>query len=160
MRRILSAADARNRLADALRQAESSDLVLITRYREPVAALVGGERLERLERLEDAPGAATTATGAATGAPTGGPSPTPPKRKPPNRRPKPTSKRVWASLAKEPEVVMEEAFAEAAARDPERLREWVVLVDGERHQLRLLRKFQKRYRFRIVLDFFHVLERL
>ncbi len=39
MRRILSAADAKNRLADALRQAESSDLVLITRYRKPVAAL-------------------------------------------------------------------------------------------------------------------------
>ncbi len=47
MRRILSAADAKNRLADALRQAESSDLVLITRYRKPVAALVGGERLAR-----------------------------------------------------------------------------------------------------------------
>ena len=89
------------------------------------------------------------------------PNPRRPKRKPPKRRrPKPTSKRVWASLAKEPEEMMEEAFAEAAARDPECLREWVVLVDGERHQLRLLRKFQKRYRFRIVLDFFHVLERL
>ncbi len=55
-RRFLSAADARNQLADALRQAEAGDLVLITRYRKPVAALIGGERLERLQRLDDAPG--------------------------------------------------------------------------------------------------------
>lgn len=90
------------------------------------------------------------------------PNPRQPKRRPHKKRPrpKPTSKRVWASLAKEPEEVMAEAFAEAATRDPQRHREWVVLVDGERHQLRLLRKFQKTHRFRIVLDFFHVLERL
>ncbi len=68
MRRTLSAADAKNRLADALRQAESGDLVLITRYRKPVAALVGGERLERLERLEEAP-AEAAAEGEAAGAP-------------------------------------------------------------------------------------------
>ena len=53
MRRTLSAADAKNRFADALRQAESGDLVLITRYRKTVAALVGGERLKRLERPAD-----------------------------------------------------------------------------------------------------------
>ncbi len=68
MRRTLSAADAKNRFADVLRQAESGDLVLITRYRKPVAALVGGPRLERLERLEDAPAAA--------------PSPAPPEAQP------------------------------------------------------------------------------
>ncbi len=38
MRRTISAADAKNRLADALRQAEAGELVLITRYRKPVAA--------------------------------------------------------------------------------------------------------------------------
>ena len=35
-----------------------------------------------------------------------------------------------------------------------------MLVDGDPHQLRLLRRFQKRYSFRIPLDFFHVLEYL
>ncbi|MCP4203232.1 MAG: ISKra4 family transposase, partial [bacterium] len=75
-------------------------------------------------------------------------------------RPRPRSKRVWASLARQPEEVMAEAFAEAAARDPQRRRTWVVLVDGEPHQLRLVRRFQKQYQFQIVLDFFHVLQRL
>jgi hypothetical protein len=86
----------------------------------------------------------------------------PPRRKRKQRkaRPRPTSKRVWASLARQPEKVMAEAFAEAAARDPQRRRTWVVLVDGEHNQLRLLRRFQKQYPFQIVLDFFHVLQRL
>ncbi len=48
-RRILSAADAKNGFADALRQAESGELILITRYRKTVAALLGGERLKQLE---------------------------------------------------------------------------------------------------------------
>ena len=82
------------------------------------------------------------------------------KRKQKQARPRPTSKRVWASLARQPEKVMAEAFAEAAARDPQRRRTWMVLVDGEPHQLRLVRRFQKQYQFQIVLDFFHVLQRL
>ncbi len=52
MRRTLSAADAKNRLSDALRQAENGDLVVITRYRKPVAALVDAGRLEQLERAD------------------------------------------------------------------------------------------------------------
>ncbi len=52
MRRILTAADARKQLADALRHAESGDLVVITRYRKPVAALMGAAQLEHFERLE------------------------------------------------------------------------------------------------------------
>ncbi len=54
MRRILSAADARNRLADALRQAESSDLVLITRYRKPVAALQPSDMYGSIYHLSSA----------------------------------------------------------------------------------------------------------
>ena len=76
------------------------------------------------------------------------------------RRPRPSAKRVWASLERDPSRVMAEAFSEAAARDPERRRQWVVLVDGEAHQLRLLRRYRKQYNFRIVMDFYHVLERL
>ncbi len=52
MRRTLSAAAAKNRLSDALRQAENGDLVIITRYRKPVAVLVDARRLELLERAE------------------------------------------------------------------------------------------------------------
>ncbi len=54
MRRILSAADAKNRLADALRQAESSDLVLITRYRKPVAALQPSDMYGSIYHLSSA----------------------------------------------------------------------------------------------------------
>src|SRR5438445_186970 len=35
-------------------------------------------------------------------------------------RPRPEGKRVWASLAKEPEEVIDEAFLDAASRDPKR----------------------------------------
>jgi len=65
MRRRIPAAEVRKSFADTLRQAESGDLVLITRYQKPVAALVGGERLERLQRSEDAP-AAGESTGEGT----------------------------------------------------------------------------------------------
>jgi len=81
--------------------------------------------------------------------------------KPPGgKRPKPQAKRVWASLERDSREVMAEAFAEAASRDPDGRLEWVVLVDGDPHQLRLLRSFQKSYPFSINLDFFHVLEYL
>lgn len=45
-------------------------------------------------------------------------------------RPRPLSKRVWASVAKEPEDVVEEMFQEALRRDPTKQKTWVVLVDG------------------------------
>ncbi len=48
--KTLSAADAKNGFADALRLAEGGELVVITRYRKPVAALLSTGRLEQLER--------------------------------------------------------------------------------------------------------------
>ena len=48
MRKTISAGAAKSGLADALRQVEGGDEVLITRYGKPVAALVGAERLEQL----------------------------------------------------------------------------------------------------------------
>lgn len=45
-------------------------------------------------------------------------------------RPKAANKRVWASLQREPEEVIREAFEEALARDPQRQRQWLALVDG------------------------------
>ncbi|MCL2824153.1 MAG: hypothetical protein FWD57_09195, partial [Polyangiaceae bacterium] len=55
---------------------------------------------------------------------------------PPTLRPRPTNKRVWASVQKDKTVETREAFEDAQRRDPKRERPWVVLVDGEPSQLR------------------------
>ena len=77
-------------------------------------------------------------------------------------RPRPEHKRVWASLDRPAEAVIDEAFAEAVGRDPERRKAWVVVVDGAAHQLALVKAAAARYRVEvvIVLDFIHVLEYL
>ena len=77
-------------------------------------------------------------------------------------RPKPESKRVWASLEKTPDEVIREAFREARRRDPEGRKRWVALVDGNETQIEILRKlFRKEgYHTLIVLDFIHVAERV
>ncbi len=74
------------------------------------------------------------------------------------RRPKPESKRVWASLLQEPETVLRQSFEEAQSRDPKHAKRWVVLVDGNAHQLRLVKKMAKKFgvRLTIVVDFIHV----
>ncbi len=64
MRRTLTAADAKNRFADALRQAEGGDVVLITRYGRPVAALVEAGRIETPTTAETPPEARETADAA------------------------------------------------------------------------------------------------
>jgi hypothetical protein len=70
------------------------------------------------------------------------------------------NKRVWASLEVEPEEVIVEAFAEGLRRDPGRKRLWVVLVDGNRDQLRLVKKAAKQagVEVTIILDLIHVIE--
>jgi hypothetical protein len=77
-------------------------------------------------------------------------------------RPRPTNKRVWASLEHPGQQVIDDAFAEALRRDPERQRRWVVLVDGHRDQIRrVLRGANKAgTAVTIVLDLVHVLEYL
>ena len=72
------------------------------------------------------------------------------------------NKRVWASIERTQEQVIREAFEEALKRDPEQKRQWVVVVDGERHQLNLIEKVmkQKQVRATIMMDFIHVLEYL
>lgn len=77
-------------------------------------------------------------------------------------RPRPVNKRVWASLEAKPKDVIEEAFAEGLRRDPERRRRWVVLVDGNRLQLRQVKQTAKKMgaRVTIILDLIHVLEYL
>jgi hypothetical protein len=74
----------------------------------------------------------------------------------------PRNKRVWASVERDCEDVIEEAFVEACQRDPDQQREWVVLVDGLPHQLKLIERVMKRLDVKatIVMDFIHVLEYL
>lgn len=80
----------------------------------------------------------------------------------PRPRPRPEAKRVWASLEKAPEEVIADAFQEAHQRDPQRQKRWVALVDGDPHQLRLLRARQRNHQvaLTIVLDLIHVVEYL
>jgi len=77
-------------------------------------------------------------------------------------RPRPEHKRVWASLAKSAEDVIVEAFDEAERRDPRRTRRWVALVDGNKHQIRILRReaAARGIALTIVLDIIHVIEYL
>jgi len=77
-------------------------------------------------------------------------------------RPRPSDKRVWASIEKHPRKVIRQAFEEALARDPDRRRRWVVLVDGEPKQLKAVKAEAKRIgaEVTIVIDIVHVLEYL
>ena len=72
------------------------------------------------------------------------------------------NKRVWASVEREAETVIEEAFQEALHRDPKQQRKWVVLIDGHPHQIKLIHRVMKRLNVNatIVMDFVHVLEYL
>jgi len=78
------------------------------------------------------------------------------------KRPRPTSKRVWASVEHSPQRVIDDAFDEAFRRDPDLHRRWVVLVDGNRDQLRRIKRAAQRVgvEITIVLDIVHVLEYL
>ena len=77
-------------------------------------------------------------------------------------RPRPEDKRVWASVQHPPEEIIGQAFEEAAKRDPGREKTWCALVDGNRTQLKLLKKGAKDHRvdLTIILDLIHVVEYL
>lgn len=83
-------------------------------------------------------------------------------QKPPSKRPRPSDKRVWASVEKEPDEVMDAVFIEALKRDPEKRRRWVFLVDGDNHQLDRIRDFAKLHyvEITVVVDIIHVIEYL
>jgi hypothetical protein len=75
-------------------------------------------------------------------------------------RPRPTNKRVWASVKLEMKQVIWQAFEEALKRDPERRRRWVAVVDGNPEQLKWIRWAARKagVRITIILDIMHVLE--
>jgi hypothetical protein len=80
----------------------------------------------------------------------------------PPKRPRPEAKRLWASLQKQPEQVIDQAFQEAQRRDPQHQKRWVALVDGDPHQLRRLLQAQQRHGVELtaVVDLIHVVEYL
>lgn len=75
-------------------------------------------------------------------------------------KPAERNKRVWASIENTAESVIEAGFLEALQRDPTQQRQWVVLIDGHPHQIRLINRVMKKYNVKatIVMDFIHVLE--
>ena len=75
-------------------------------------------------------------------------------------RPRPVAKRVWASLEREPGEVVAEAMLEAERHDPERVKHWVVLVDGAETQLDLVEAGAAAYGVdvTVILDIIHVVE--
>lgn len=77
-------------------------------------------------------------------------------------RPRPTNKRVWASAARSAQAVIEDAFDEALRRDPDLRRRWVVLVDGQRDQIKRVERAARKVgvEITIVLDIVHALEYL
>jgi len=70
------------------------------------------------------------------------------------------NKRIWASIENTAEDVIEAGFLEALQRDPTQQREWVVLIDGHPHQLKLIKRVMKKHKVKatIIMDFIHVLE--
>lgn len=78
------------------------------------------------------------------------------------KRPRPEQKRVWASIEKTPEEVIEDAFSEAEHRDPTHDKHWVALVDGDRTQIDILHKKAKKKGLvlTIIVDIIHVIEYL
>ncbi len=77
-------------------------------------------------------------------------------------RPRPKAKRLWASLALSSEDVMTQIFDEALRRDPNHHKEWVVLVDGDLHQIKLFNTLAHKFNVSLTLvcDIVHVLEYL
>jgi hypothetical protein len=78
------------------------------------------------------------------------------------KRPRPEQKRVWASLEKEPEQVISDAFDEAHRRDPNQEKHWIALVDGNNTQIDILKRMAKErgVTLTIIVDIVHVLEYL
>jgi hypothetical protein len=72
------------------------------------------------------------------------------------------NKRVWASIERKPADVIRDAFREAVDRDERLERTWVVLVDGNLDQIKLIRAEARRVGVSLVfiLDIVHAIEYL
>ena len=74
-------------------------------------------------------------------------------------RPHPQAKRLWASVTHSSEAVIRAVFEDALRRDPQHKKEWVVLVDGDPHQIQRIQTCASRcgVSVTIVCDIVHVL---
>ena len=81
-----------------------------------------------------------------------------------NKTEAPTARVKWctASVLQDAGVVIAAAFEEAERRDPQHLRPWVALVDGNNHQISVIRaEARKRgINIAVLVDIVHVLEYL
>ncbi len=77
-------------------------------------------------------------------------------------RPRPSEKRVWASIEHTSDKVTADIFEEALHRDPKQEQEWVCLLDGDPRQLKRIRSTAKKkgIKITIVMDVIHVIEYL
>jgi hypothetical protein len=78
---------------------------------------------------------------------------------PPLHRPVPKAKRLWASLTQPSKAVIQTLFEDALRRDPRHTKDWVVLVDGDLHQIARVQACAERFAvpLTIVCDIVHVL---
>jgi hypothetical protein len=76
--------------------------------------------------------------------------------------PKPVGKKLWASLAKSMQTVIETGFAAGRRRDPAHQTAWVVLVDGDPTQIDAIEEVAKAQGVSVVIivDIIHALEYL
>jgi hypothetical protein len=76
--------------------------------------------------------------------------------------PRPSNKRVWASIESTMSAVLDEAFHEAKRLDPDGRLRWVVLVDGLEEQIRQAEAAAKRHNAEVTViqDIYHVMEYL
>ncbi|MGH9243169.1 MAG: ISKra4 family transposase, partial [Acidimicrobiales bacterium] len=76
--------------------------------------------------------------------------------------PRATAKWVTASVVEDAAEVIGRVFDEAERRDPEHKRQWVALVDGNRHQIDCIQAQaqQRNVSVAVVVDLIHVLEYL
>jgi hypothetical protein len=84
------------------------------------------------------------------------------KKKKNKKRPRPIQKRVWASLEQSSDEVITAMFNDALKRDPQKNNSWVVLIDGNKHQLDVVENLSKIHEVKttIILDIIHVIEYL
>jgi hypothetical protein len=80
------------------------------------------------------------------------------RREPEQPRPRPSHKRVWASLIADKDTFIADVKAEMTRRDPDRHCSWVIVTDGERAlQHRVVDSFED---VTLVLDLLHAMEKL
>lgn len=74
-------------------------------------------------------------------------------------RPVPKAKRLWASVKHASDRVIRDLFEDALRRDPHHKKDWVVLVDGDMHQIRRFQHLARTFKcdVTIICDIVHVL---